>query len=83
MGRKYLCAFFIKICGLFSYVGISENHGQRFGEDQEVCEEVHDDEGKYSSSLSQDSDIEITECHGRGNERMFKSHAEYEQVNLN
>lgn len=58
--------------------GCSENNGQRFGTNTEVCAQVHADEGQYPGCGPQDPDFEVPEHHGAGHAWSHACHGHHE-----
>ena len=46
----------------------------------QICEEVHVDEGQHPGGVFEDSDPQVPECNGPGNERSDEGHGQYEQA---
>jgi len=51
--------------------GCSEDYGQRSGENTALCEEIYPNACQYSGCEFEDSDIEIQQHDGPGNERGY------------
>merc|ERR1712008_379055 len=47
---------------------------------KEICQKVHADESQHSSSISENSDFEITISYGQRNEGCHKGNGQHEQT---
>ena len=50
------------------------------GQNPEICEEVHADARQHPGGVTQDSDSQVTERDGPGNEGGHQGHDEHEQT---
>ena len=64
----------------FVNAGCCKDYGKGPCSHPKICEEIYNDEGKYSSSFLEDTNSKVTGCNGSSNERGHKGHGYYEQT---
>lgn len=62
--------------------GRRQDHGQGFGSHATLRQEVHHDESQHSGRQSKDTDAQVQQQHGTGDERRHQSHGHHEQTGL-
>lgn len=66
----------------FKTAGRRQDHGQGFGAHTALRQEVHHDESQHSGRQPKDTDAQVQQQHGTGNERCHQSHGHHEQTGL-
>ncbi len=62
--------------------GRRQDHGQGFGPHAALRQEVHHDESQHPGRQSKDTDAQVQQQHGTGDERRHQSHGHHEQTGL-
>lgn len=60
--------------------GRCQDHGERLSSHAALRQEVHHDESQHSGRQSKDTDAQVQQQHGTGDERRHQSHGHHEQT---